>query len=59
MRFPLRLFCAGPSVTLILGMAAVASADPEDHPDSHGGLNHDGQPPESPPFVGPQSKGMP
>ncbi len=59
MRLPLRLFCAGASVTLILGLAAVASADPEDHPDSHGGLNHDGQPPESPPFVGPQSKGMP
>ena len=59
MRRPMRLLCAGASVALILGLPTSASADPEDHADSHGGFNHDGQPPESPPFVGPQSQGMP
>lgn len=46
-------------MALILGLPTPASADPEDHVDSHGGVTHDGQPPESPPFVGPQSQGMP
>ncbi len=59
MRRTLRLLCAGASVALILGLPSAASADPEDHGDSHGGFNHDGQPPESPPFIGPQSQGMP
>ena len=59
MRRPLRLLCAGASVALILGLPTTASADPEDHTDAHGGFNHDGQPPESAPFVGPQSRGMP
>ena len=59
MRRPLRLLCAAASVALILGLPTAASADPEDHVDSHGGFNHDGQPPEAPPFVGPQSQGMP
>jgi hypothetical protein len=46
-------------LALALGLSTTAFADPEDHTDSHGGYNHDGQPPESPPFVGPQSQGMP
>lgn len=59
MRSPMRLLSAGAAVALLLGVSTTAAADPEDHPDSHGGYNHDGQPPESPPFVGPQSQGMP
>lgn len=59
MRRHLRLLGAGFTLALIMGLPAPASADPEDHIDSHGGFNHDGDPPESPPFVGPQSVGMP
>lgn len=59
MKPSVRLLCAGACMALILGLSNAASADPEDHTDSHGGFNHDGQPPESAPFVGPQSKGMP
>lgn len=56
---PTRLLGAFASVILVLGMSTAAWADPEDHTDSHGGFNHDGETPESPPFVGPQSRGMP
>jgi hypothetical protein len=60
MRRPSRLLTVGAGLALVLGLSTTAAlADPEDHTDSHGGFNHDGEPPESPPFVGAQSKGMP
>jgi len=59
MRRPIRLLCAGVAAALTLGLPTAASADPEAHTDSQGGFNHDGNPPESPPFAGPQSAGMP
>lgn len=58
MRRPAPLLGAAASVVLALGLASTASADPDGHTDHHGGVNHDGEPPESEPFVGPQSAGM-